>query len=105
MVGMAACLLCLQSADAQRLSTERFKNGSGIRRIVQPTTQDVGRCVVQVISQGDKVALGTIVGTDGAVLTKASELTGKIACSLPNGQTVPAKLIGVHVGLELALLP
>lgn len=104
MVGMAACLLCLQSADAQRLAAERFKNGSGIRRVVQSTTQNVGRCVVQVISQGDKVALGTIVGTDGAVLTKASELAGEITCSLPNGRTVPAKLIGVHLGLDLAML-
>jgi len=102
--GMIACLLCLQSATAQRLDSERFKNGRRIRQLVESTTQDVRKCVVQVVSQGKRVALGTIVGSDGAVLTKASELSGRLQCRLPDGQTVPARLIGVHTGLDLAML-
>jgi serine protease Do len=101
---LAACLLCLQSADAQRLAADRFKNGSGIRRLLQSATRSAQRCVVRVTSDGKDVALGTIVGPDGAVLTKASELSGQIACRLPDGQTVPAKLIGVHTDLDLAML-
>ena len=103
-MALTACLLCLQSADAQRLAADRFKNGSGIRRLLQSATQTAQRCVVRVTSDGKDVALGTIVGPDGAVLTKASELSGQIACRLPDGQTVPAKLIGVQTDLDLAML-
>ena len=50
------------------------------------------------------VALGTIVGSDGWIVTKASELRGKIVCKLrEKGQHV-AKIIGVSDDYDLAML-
>jgi serine protease Do len=50
------------------------------------------------------VALGTIVTSDGYIVTKASELSGNVECKLGGEKTYPARLIGVHDNTDLALL-
>jgi serine protease Do len=51
-----------------------------------------------------RVALGTIVTSDGYIVTKASELSGNVECKLGGEETYPARLIGVHDNTDLALL-
>jgi serine protease Do len=51
-----------------------------------------------------EVALGTIVRSDGYILTKASEVEGQATCILANGRKLPAKLVGVHRKYDLAML-
>src|SRR5260370_19446003 len=41
-----------------------------------------GQSTVRVFCDGKRVALGTIVGADGWILTKASELNGAPVCHL-----------------------
>lgn len=63
------------------------------------------RWTVQVIVDGNTVALGTIVDTDGFVLTKASELTdGPIRCRLFDGRTVDAAWTAAHPDHDIAML-
>jgi serine protease Do len=50
------------------------------------------------------VALGTVVGADGWVLTKASDLQGKIVVKLRDGATFEARLVGVREDHDLAML-
>jgi serine protease Do len=50
------------------------------------------------------VALGVAVSTDGFILTKASDLTGKIAVKTRDGILLPAQIVGVHVDHDLAML-
>jgi serine protease Do len=50
------------------------------------------------------VALGTIVGSDGWILTKASELKGPVVCRLRDGRRLNARVIGIHEAYDLALL-
>ena len=45
---------------------------------------------------GTDAWLGTIVGPDGWVLTKASELKGRITCRLRDGRELDARNVGVH---------
>jgi serine protease Do len=64
---------------------------------VQPIT-------VEVLGDEKRRALGTIVSSDGSVLTKASELYGNISCRLADGRVLPAAVVKVSRQHDLALL-
>jgi serine protease Do len=59
---------------------------------------------VRVQCAGKDVALGTVVGPDGWILTKASELKGTPLCRLHDGRQLEARIVGVHEPYDLALL-
>jgi serine protease Do len=60
---------------------------------------------VRVRSGGKECVLGTIVGTDGWIITKASELKpGQVVCKLKDGRSFDARIIGIHDKCDLALL-
>jgi serine protease Do len=62
--------------------------------------------VVRITCDGKQTALGVVVGADGWVLTKYSEIKGKPKpmCRFKNGRELEAKVIGVHDKHDLALL-
>jgi serine protease Do len=62
------------------------------------------RSTVRITCDGQDAALGTVVGADGWVLTKASELKGKIACRLQNGRELEARVVNTNKRFDLALL-
>jgi len=54
---------------------------------------------------GDKpVALGTIISGDGWIITKASELKGKVVCKLKDDRSFSAKVVGIDDKHDLAML-
>ena len=61
-------------------------------------------CMVRVLCDNEQVALGTVVGSDGLVVTKGSELGEVITCELSSGARYHAELAGVDRGSDLALL-
>jgi serine protease Do len=62
------------------------------------------KSTVEVSTNHESVALGTIVTADGYILTKGSDLNGKIACKLSDNRRFDAELIGVSKQNDLALL-
>jgi len=69
------------------------------------------RATVEILVDGKATILGTIVDTDGLVLTKRSEimthhgsLLGKLTCRLFNGEEVSAKVISDSREDDVALL-
>jgi len=60
------------------------------------------RSTVRVRCEGADVALGTVVGADGWVLTKASELAAEVVCRLRDGREFNARLVGTHEAHDLA---
>jgi len=62
------------------------------------------RSTVRVQCDGEDVALGTIVGADGWILTKAGELKAKIVCKLKDGRAFDARIVGVMEVHDVALL-
>jgi len=60
--------------------------------------------VVEVLRKDHRVALGTVVGADGWILTKASEIPDDPRCRLANGEIVPARVTGVDAAFDLAML-
>jgi serine protease Do len=59
---------------------------------------------VRIKCNGKDAALGTIVFADGFVLTKASELRGKVTVKLSEDTIVDADTVAVHKPTDLALL-
>jgi serine protease Do len=87
-----------------RLQAADYSQGSAslarYRSIVGPTRSSV----VVVLNAGAAVSLGTVVGAEGWVLTKASELPAQPTCRLPDGKVVSARVAGVDPAFDLALL-
>ena len=59
---------------------------------------------VQIRGDDKDVALGTIVFSDGFILTKASELRGALSVRFQDGTEFEAKIVGKHRDTDLALL-
>ena len=66
--------------------------------------KDFTPVVVEVFGDEQQRALGTIVRSDGRVLTKASELYGALSCRFADGQTLPAAVEKVSRDHDLAVL-
>ena len=91
----------------QRLSigvSNRRDNGE-MSALVRPLASGVATSVVQVVCGGRPVALGTIVSSDGYVLTKQSELTtDPIRIRLHDERLLDARVAAVRKPSDLALL-
>src|SRR5215472_9824634 len=83
-----------------------LRSGPKVLHAFRPVVSGPSHSAVRVRSAGKDVALGTVVGADGWVLTKASVLpAGKaIDCRLKDGRTLSARLVGVQEPYDLALL-
>ncbi|TWU38446.1 serine endoprotease [Novipirellula artificiosorum] len=93
----------LREGFTMRVSHRR-DNGE-MMQMVRPILGAVNESVVQVLSGGQPVALGTVVGADGYVLTKRSELSADpIRVRLFDNRVVPARVAAVRRANDLALL-
>jgi len=75
-----------------------------IKSLFAGLVAEARRSTVRVRCDGQETALGTIVGPDGWILTKASEVSGKILCRLADGRELEAKVIGISHPFDLAML-
>jgi serine protease Do len=69
-----------------------------------PIASQLPSIAVEVFADGKRRALGTIVASDGLVLTKASVLAGPVSCRLGDGRKIPARVQKRSRELDLALL-
>ena len=101
-------LLCggiASAAEAEaRLPRARYKNGADVRAAFHDVVAAAGRATVRISCDGKPVSLGAVIDADGGILSKASQLSGKITCRLRDGRDVDARLVGVHEKLDLAYL-
>ncbi len=102
--------LVAQSAGAddwlrKRISSSAARDNGSMMKLVRPLTENVKPSVVQVLCGGRPVALGTVVGADGYILTKRSELSGDpILVRLSDSRELPARVAVVRRRNDLALL-
>jgi serine protease Do len=66
--------------------------------------KSANRSTVLIRCDAKDAVLGAIVEPDGWIVTKASELSGRITCRLKPGLELPARLVGVAEDHDLALL-
>lgn len=86
------------------LRPEEYTRGEAVRRAFRAAVADTRRATARVFADGAEAAYGAVVGSDGWVLTKASQLQGRVSCRLYDGRELPARVVGVHSGLDLAML-
>jgi serine protease Do len=77
---------------------------SPLAATMRKASEGLPNIVCDVLGNGKRRALGTIVSQDGFVLTKASELYGSISCRLADGRVLPAAARNVAREHDLALL-
>ena len=75
-----------------------------IKSLFSGLVAEARQATVRVRCDGQDKALGTIVGPDGWILTKASEISGKVVCRLADGRELEAKVVGVSQAFDLAML-
>lgn len=75
-----------------------------VLKAFRPAILQATKSTVRVYSDGKRSALGLVVDKDGYVLTKASELRGKLECQLIDGRRADATIIGVDRKLDVAML-
>ncbi len=115
-VAIVAVLTCFVQVSFAQLELddvpERFSLGVSNRRdngemtaLVRPVANKFASSVVQVVCGGRPVTLGTIVSSDGYVLTKQSELTtDPIRIRLHDDRLIDARVASVRKSSDLALL-
>jgi serine protease Do len=80
------------------------KDGGKILKAFKDVVIKASASTAEVRSNGKQVALGTIISPDGYILTKASELKGKLVCKLKDGKELDAKIVGILEKHDLAML-
>ena len=102
----ALCLgmLAARPVQAQKGREDFPKSSPKVLAAFHDVVAAPSNSTVHILSDGKEVALGTIVGADGWILTKASELKGKPVCKLKDGTNLEAKIVGIHDQCDLALL-
>lgn len=99
-----AMVVCFLLIPVSSIYGQGRDNGRMIQ-LVGPVAKAVGDSVVQVLSGGTPVVLGTVVGADGYLLTKRSELSNDpIRVRLADGRLFPARVAAVRRENDLALL-
>jgi serine protease Do len=104
--------LCLALAAIQLAPAQEWVNrdgalqrsSPGVLRAFHAVVAKPRQSTVRVECEGKDVALGTIVGPDGWILTKASELKARPVCRLRDGRRFEAQVVGVHEPYDLAML-
>jgi len=87
------------------LARNFFTSGEETMRALAPVSQATRNSIVKLNVDGETVTLGTVVGADGLVLTKASEIrAGKLTCWLANEKEVAAELLSKDEEEDLALV-
>ncbi len=82
----------------------RLKNGPHVRAAFREVVEGKQPSVVRVKNDGEDAAMGGVVGPDGWVLTKSSQLTGRVTCQLNDGRELDAKVVGVDRKYDVAML-
>ncbi len=82
----------------------RLTDGPQVRAAFRDVVADVSQGVVQVRCNGKTAALGGIVGADGWVLTKATQLDGAVKVRLKDDREFDAQVTGIDRKYDLAML-
>jgi serine protease Do len=92
------------TASISQAQDSNSRRSPEMLRAFRDVVSQAAKSTVRVLGDGAEVALATIVDSDGYLVTKYSELKGKLTCRLPNGRTINATLIGVEPRFDLAML-
>lgn len=92
-------------ATELRVTDEIRQWGERVFAAYEPVVAQARRSVLPVVVRGKQVALATVVGADGLLVTKASEIIGKdFEVALEDGHRVPGRRVRVFEEFDLATI-
>lgn len=91
-------------ARIRLLPGEHERSHRTIKAAFRDAVGSANESTVSLYADGAQVALGTIISTEGFIVTKASELPNDVICHLSDGRRVATELVGLHSGYDLGLL-
>ena len=92
-------------ADEEILPRDHWTQGERTAKPFRETVRIPRQGVTAILDEaGRQVALGTVVDSDGWVMTTASTLPAGPRCRLSDAQVVAAPVVGVNPAFDLALL-
>jgi serine protease Do len=97
-------LLAPEAAAQMGLKPRLYTTGSSLRRAFAEVTAQARLSTVEIEEDDETIALGVVVGADGWILTKASELGPKVVVKVADNDRYVAKVVGTHDATDLALL-
>jgi serine protease Do len=96
----SVCTLAILVAPASAQLSSNTKILTPFKSVVAAANEST----VRVYCVNKEKVLGTVVFSDGYILTKASELHGAVSVRLNDGTEYDAKIVGKHKDTDLALL-
>lgn len=103
-IAITACVLALSAFGQEELPEADRTNGSRTVALWTTVFGPMNDSVVQIVCNDRAVALGTIVDSEGRIVTKASELDGIVRVRLGDGRETIASRVGIDKQNDLALL-
>lgn len=94
----------LSRAGRARNPGEYERGHDSVREAFRSVVSAASKSTVGILVESKPAALGVVVGSDGYVLTKHSELNKDVYCQLRDGQRLRAQIVGIHPGTDLAML-
>jgi len=97
------------TASAQFYRNERpdafLRDNAKMKALVKPVLSDAAKSIVKILNDKKDLCLGTVVGRDGWIITKYSELRGEnLKVRFRDGREFSPKVVGVEDRYDLALL-
>ena len=90
---------------ASKESRDNFlKTNAKFLEAFRKPVEKPAQATVRILTDGKEVALGTVVGPDGWILTKASEISARPVVKLKDGKELLATIVGVEPHFDLAML-
>jgi serine protease Do len=102
-VELTSALVARLNGEAP-LKIQAGRDADEVKAMFKPTLAKLGDCVVEIRGDDQKLCLGAVVGPDGLIATKASELKGKLTICHDGTFAVPAIIVGKDDEIDLALL-
>jgi serine protease Do len=75
-----------------------------VRAAFQSIVATADAATVRIACNGKEAALGTVVGSDGWIITKYSELREPVVCKFIDGRQLSARVVGYDPQYDLAML-
>lgn len=106
-VALVLPLLLADSLLAQRASPTRIgRNSTKMKQTLESLVDNIENSICEIKDGKDSVAMGTVVSSDGLIVSKYSEVESveNIICKLSAGQELPAKIVAELEDYDLVLL-
>jgi serine protease Do len=92
------------SQQGSRAFGGNLRDDREVRAAFQSVVATADAATVRIVCNGREAALGTVVGSDGWIITKYSELREPVVCRFISGRQLPANVVGYDPQYDLAML-